>query len=268
MDGNSLQNSPTNNPSDQSHKSDQGSDASHADIGIVCALPIELNTFLNRCERVRKYVGDQFVFRGGRYSGARIAVVESGMGFARARAATEQLLEAHTPGWVLSSGFCGGLLESTKSGDIVVATSICDTHGQQLKVDVSMASQPGLHVGRIVVTDEMVRTVEEKQRLAAESGAVAVDLESLAVAQVCAERSVKFMSVRVVSDDLSEDLPPEVLSIIGDTGTMRLGAALGAVWKRPGSVKDLWRLRERAWAAAERLADFLDGVINQLKPAE
>ncbi len=40
-------------------------DTSHADIGIVCALPIEMGAFLARCERVRKYVGSNFVFRGG-----------------------------------------------------------------------------------------------------------------------------------------------------------------------------------------------------------
>ena len=59
----------------------------HADIGIVCALPIEMGAFLERCEKVKKYSGGEFVFRGGFYDGIRVAVVEAGMGFAQARRA-------------------------------------------------------------------------------------------------------------------------------------------------------------------------------------
>ena len=89
-------------------------------------------------------------------------------------------------------------------------------------------------------------------------------MESLAVAQVCRERGSAFWPYRVVSDDLSNDLPAEVLSIVGPTGTTRLGAALGAIWKRPDSIRDMWHLRQSAHLAAERLATFLDGVVIQL----
>jgi adenosylhomocysteine nucleosidase len=91
-------------------------------------------------------------------------------------------------------------------------------------------------------------------------------MESLAVAEVCRELKRRFLSVRVISDDLETDLPPEVLSVLGSTRTFRAGAALGALWKRPGSIRDLWKLREQAHDAAERLATFLDGVIEQLAP--
>ena len=63
-------------------------DAAHADIGLVCALAIEVNPLLDRCSRVRKYTGGKFTFRGGRYDDIRIAVVQAGMGFANARRAS------------------------------------------------------------------------------------------------------------------------------------------------------------------------------------
>jgi adenosylhomocysteine nucleosidase len=71
----------------------------------------------------------------------------------------------------------------------------------------------------------------------------------------------------VISDDLSADLPPEVLSVVGATGSVRFGAAIGAIFKRSGAMKELWRLREQAHAAAERMATFLDGVVVQLHAA-
>jgi adenosylhomocysteine nucleosidase len=242
------------------------SDSSHADIGIVCALPIELGAFLDRCQRVKKYVGSNFVFRGGRYDNIRIVVVESGTGFARARRATQALIDAHSPKWILSSGFAGALVPSVKIGDIVVADSIVDTHGQSLMIDVAFPADPqrGLHIGRILTSDGIVRLVSEKQQLAAQLGAIAVDMESLAVAQVCREQGVRCLSVRSISDDVSNDLPPEVLSLMGATGTTRFGAALGAIFRRPESVKDMWKLRESAHFAAGRLATFLDGIVIQL----
>ena len=245
-------------------------DLAHADIGIVCALPMELRPFLDRCARVSNYTGGNFTFRGGRYDDIKVAIVESGMGFARARRATQALIDAHTPHWVLASGFCGALQPGVNIGDIVMADSIVDLHGHELKVDIGMRPDPkrGLHVGRIVTSDELVRTVAEKQELGETYQAVAVDMESLAVAQICRETKTRFVCVRAISDDLSEDLPPEVLAIMGSTGSTRLGAAVGAMWKRFGSVKDIWRLRENAAQAADRLATFLDGVVTQLYEAK
>jgi adenosylhomocysteine nucleosidase len=245
-------------------------DLAHADVGMVSALPMELAPFLDRCDKVRKYSGGDFVFRGGRYDEIRIAVVESGMGFAKARRATQALLEAHTPKWVLSCGFAGALQPEMKLGNIVIANSIVDTHGHELSVDVNMPADPskGLYVGRLVTADAMVRTVKEKELIAKMLDAVAVDMESLAVAQICRDQQVRFLAIRVVSDDMSADLPPEVMTLTGSTGTTRLGAAVGAIWKRPGSVKDIWRLREQAHMAATRLATFLDGVVTQLYRAD
>ena len=241
-------------------------DLARADIGIVCSLRIELAAFLDRCEKVKKYTGGDFVFRGGRYDNIRIAVVETGMGYARARRATQALLDAHGPTWVISSGFSGALLPEMEVGNIGMADSIVDTHGHEMTFDLKVTEdrEKGLYVGRILTADQMVRTVEERQRLAEQFNSLAVDMESLAVAQVCRELKKDFLAVRTISDDMSADLPPEVLTVVGATGSLRLGAALGALWKRPGSAKDVLSLRGSAMRAADRLATFLDGIVVQL----
>ncbi len=238
----------------------------HAEIGIVSALPMELAPLREKCSTLKKYTGGTFTFRGGHYDNIRIAFVESGLGYARARNATLSLIEAHTPNWIISCGFSGALLPEMKIGDIVVANGIVDMHGQSILLPVNMSTEgkSTLHVGKILTSDEMIRTVTEKQQLAEKHSVIAVDMESLAVAQVCQEQKKNFMVIRVISDDLSQDLPPEILTILSSTGGMRLGAALGSIWKRPSSIKEMWKLRENATFAAERLAIFLDGVIKQL----
>ncbi|MGD9854508.1 MAG: 5'-methylthioadenosine nucleosidase [Planctomycetaceae bacterium] len=247
-------------------------DPSHADIGVVCALKLEIAPFLERCDRMRKYTGGDFTFRGGLTGPdyeTRVVTVEAGTGPVRAARATQALIDAHTPRWVISAGFSGGLLPDLKIGDLVIGNSIVNAAGEELTVDVRMAADPGRgwHVGRLVMVDEIVRSVVEKQQLAERTGALAVDLESLAVARKCAENHIRFLAVRAISDNLSEDLPPEVLSVFGGSGTLRAGAIAGAVWKRPSSVKDMWRLRERAVTASERLAEFLQLILPKLMDA-
>ena len=68
-------------------------DMAHADIGLVSALKIELDPFLQRCLTPKKYTGGEFTFRGGRYDEARVAIVESGPGFAREDIETGSQLE-------------------------------------------------------------------------------------------------------------------------------------------------------------------------------
>ncbi len=247
-------------------------DPAHADIGIVCALKLEITPYLDRCDRVRKYTGGDFTFRGGLTGpdyDIRVAMVEAGTGPERAARATQALIDAHTPNWVISAGFSGALRSDLKIGDLVIGDSIVDREGDELKIDVRMAAdaERGWHVGRLLMVEEIVRTVAEKQQLAEQTGAMAVDLESLAVARTCAETRTRFIAVRAISDDLSQDLPPEVLSVFGGSGTLRAGAIAGAVWKRPSSVKEMWRLREQAVTASKRLAEFLQMISPTLAEA-
>ncbi len=230
---------------------------------------MELAQFLARCERQRSYVDAGFTFRGGLYDGIRVAVVESGVGMVRAERAARALLATHSPTWVLSAGFAGALQPQLKIGDIVAASELVDDAGHSLQIDLKMPADPARHlyVGKLTTVGNIVRTVSEKHALAEKTGALAVDMETYAVAAVCQEARRKFLAFRVISDDLSADLPPEVLSIFGDTGAVRFGAVIGSLWKRPSSMTDLWRLRQQATEAADHLADFLDGVVKQLYAA-
>lgn len=241
-------------------------DLRRAEIACVAALSIEIAPLLAKCEKLKKYSGGSFTFRGGKYRGLRLAVVETGTGAKRAGEGTLALIDGHSPEWVLSVGFSGALIPEMRPGNIVVADRIVDLHGNSLNIDLKMPEdrENGLYVGTLLMSDSIVRTVGQKQELQQQTGALAVDLESLAVAQACRDSHTKFMAVRVISDDMSADLPPEILSILGSTGNVRWGATLGAVWNRPESVKDLWNLRNAANRAAEHLAAFLDTIFEQL----
>jgi adenosylhomocysteine nucleosidase len=243
-----------------------------ADVGIVTALKLELEPLLQKLDRVKRYSGGDFTFRGGFLRDIRIASVECGAGRNKAERATHALLDAHHPDWVLSIGYAGALTEQLEIGDVIVANRIVPADAPApadkagVKIDIKMPADEarGLYVGRIATAGHIVQTVAEKRRIAEQTGAIAVDMESLAVAETCRERKVRFIAVRAISDDCRSDLPNEVLSVLGGSGSIRAGAIVGALWKRPSCYKDLWQLRQNAHTAAERLSLFLVSMLRQL----
>ena len=245
------------------------------DVGVVAALPIEIGPFLERLRGVRTYADPEGRFRDiveGTLDDRLIALTIAGVGRNPAARGTRRLLGGHRPRWLLSAGFGGALDPSLRRNDVVFANEIIDATRPDLPPLEIVLRPPETTAGasfrsitgRLVTVPAIVRTSAEKAALRARFGADLVDMETAAVAAVCADRNQRFLSIRVVSDQADADLPPEIMSIMGPTGGFRLGATLGALWKRPGSVKDLWALREHANEAAERLAEVLPGIIAGL----
>ena len=235
-----------------------------ADIGVVAALGIEVAPFLARLTNVRKYSGPKFAVVEGELAGRVVVVVLAGAGRQRAQRGAEVLLDGHRPRWMISAGFAGALDPTLRRNDLVLATEVLNLEGRRYAIDLAVPAGQGLRTGSLITVDEIVRSAAEKADLRRRFGADLVDMETSAVAALCGERGVRFLSVRVISDEAGTDLPPEVLAILGRSGGLRLGAAVGAIWKRPASVKDLLALRTHAIAAADHLARFLLGAITRL----
>ena len=237
-----------------------------ADVGLVAALAIEINPFLARLTKVRKYSSEKHAILEGELAGKIVAVIVVGPGRKAANRGTELLLAGHRPSWVVSAGLGGALDPELRRDDLVLGDQVIDPDGNRLAIDVKMRDDPGSRVGTgtIVTADAIVRTAAEKAELRGRTGADVVDMETSAVASVCRERDVRFLAVRAISDEAGIDLPSEIAAIFGRSGGYRVGAALGAIWKRPSSLKDLWALREHAISAADRLARFLPGLIDRL----
>lgn len=237
------------------------------DVGIVAAMSIEVGFLMDRMKRVRKYAGPKHSIIEGECEGKVVALIIAGMGREAARRGAQLLLDGHRPRWILSAGFAGALDPELKRNDIVMASEVIDLDGQRYAIDVGVpqnASGPQIRTGRLLTVDAIVRTAVEKAELRERFGADVVDMESSGVAALCSERSVRFLSIRVVSDEAGVDLPPEVIALMTRSGSYQVGAALRAIWKRPSSLKDFWALHEHAQEAADRLATITVGAIAEL----
>ncbi len=238
-----------------------------ADIGFVAALSIEVGFLLDRLGKVRKYAGPGHTIIEGEAAGKVVALVVTGPGRAAARSGARLLLDGHRPRWLVSAGFAGALDPALARYDIVMAREVLDREGQRFAIDVEVSAEgdrPRVRSGRLLTVDQIVRTAAEKAELRREFGADLVDMETSAVAALCSARSVRFLSIRVISDEAEVDLPPEVVALLSRSGSYRVGAALRALWNRPSSLKDFWALHEHAQEAADRLARFAVGAIERL----
>ncbi|WP_169976001.1 phosphorylase family protein [Tautonia rosea] len=247
-----------------------------ADVGIVIALPIEADPIVELLHEIRTYSdpegSNRAVTEGVLGGNTVVTLIVSGVGRSLATRGAKRLIGGHRPKWLLSVGFCGALDPDLKRNDVFFPTEIVDANRPDdppltipfTPPESSPSSKIRISSGRLLTASKIVRTAAEKATLRDRFSADVVDMETAAVASLCADRSQRFLAVRVVSDEANTDLPPEVLTVMGPTGGFRLGATLGALMKRPSSVKDLWTLREHAIEASDRLAEVLPGIIAQL----
>ena len=243
----------------------------HCDVLVATALPVESGGLVDKLADVVSLTGDGFTERFGTLGETSIGIVETGTGQKRASAAVSEVIATRQPQWVVSTGFAGGLHEELRRGHFLMADSIAhEASDQTLSVGLTMdkgslAASPGVHAGRLLTVDRLVRSPQEKRTLGEQHGALACDMESFAIAQACVDRKVKFLSVRIISDEVDEALPPELARLLDQkTTAAQLGAAAAALWNRPSSAKDMWKLKEDALAAGDRLGRFLVGVVKQL----
>ena len=160
-----------------------------------------------------------------RRSGVR-DVTRSGIGKAdAARAATEMILNEH-PDCIINSGCAGGLAPSVNVGDIVLGAQVAyhdvwcgegnlrgqvqglpqrfDADPDLLAAARSLQTDNPLHCGLICTGDQFISTVEEDERIRGlYPDALACDMESAAIAQVCLHYGVPFLSFRIISDTRS-----------------------------------------------------------------
>ena len=239
-------------------------------VGIVYALALEAASFEARLGGAISIQAAGFTARQGGLNGRGIVVMHSGVGRKNAADATTALILGHRPQWIISAGLAGGLYPDVKRGDIVMPDAVLGEDGRRLAIDLQisreeLAANRGLHVGPVLTVDHVVFKAAKKRSLGQQHGAVAVDMETLGVAEVCSREKQRFLAVRVVSDAVDEELPSDIERLVTrKTLVRRLGATAGTILRRPSFVKDLWRFRETAHACSQRLAEFLVGVIEQL----
>lgn len=177
-----------------------------------------------------------------KHAGGRWALVANGPG---SRLVTEALRERRNVEGIVSTGFCGALDPALRVGDIVVS-------GEPVR------SRRRFVQGELLSVDRVAVSAAEKRELRERTGAVAVEMESAAVAAKAREWGVPFRCVKVVSDAASDDLPLDFNLYRDAAGRFsRTRIALAAMLRPFTVMPGLLRLDRNCRTAAEKLGEFL-----------
>jgi len=220
-------------------------------VGVVCALAAEarhLGPATRRHESLTPLA-----------DGTLLAV--SGMGRAAAARSARALVEAGATALV-SWGMAGGLDPALAAGTIFLPSEVVSPEGVSVttardwreRLGAALAPQQPLTQGRLLTGSKAVGSLAEKASLFRDLKAVAVDMESLAVAEVAQSRELPFIAVRVIVDSASDALPQAVTAAADSEGHLQIWRLMGALARTPADLAPLIRLARRYRVANRSLA--------------
>jgi adenosylhomocysteine nucleosidase len=186
-------------------------------------------------------------------------VAVSGMGCAAAASAAQILIDAGATALV-SWGMAGGLDPRLQAGTICLpgivisrsgATFATDHHWREL-VAAAIAAPRVVVNGKLLTVARAIEDIPGKSAAFRETGAVAVDMESVAVADVAAGCGVPFIAVRVIVDT-ADDALPSAVSAASNAGQVSIRRLLQGLMRSPSELVPLLRLAQRYRTATRAL---------------
>ena len=204
-------------------------------------------------------------------NGRDLLLVRTGMGPDNAEAAARHLFSEVPVGAALSVGVAAGLSPQLRRGDLIVGDRVilqrsqgqaresfpCDSELQEWAQSVIIRSGYRYLLGSIVTVERILKTAEQKRTLAAESGAIAVDMESAAVASAASAHGVPFLAIRGILDPLHEDLKIAFDQFLDGQGEPRPLLLIRFLLSHPFAFPALIGLGLRTRALCARLGHLL-----------
>ena len=227
-------------------------------IGILCAMDQEVAALYEMIQQPEITEISGYRFAAGRLAGKDVVVAKCGVGKVNAAICAQTMLLTYHPELVMNSGVAGSLSEKLRICDVAVGQDIvqhdidttacgdelalvpeldrvylpCD--GETARVICRAAEKVGVHAlpARIASGDQFVSSPEKKRWIVEHFWAMACEMESGAIAQVCCRSGVKCAVIRAISDSTDGEHAMEFekfLQIAADQSVKVLLEALKAL---------------------------------------
>jgi len=218
-------------------------------VGIVAALEAEariLDSARSRTDKVRVLP-----------DGTLLAV--SGVGLAPAERAAQALVGAGATA-LASWGMAGGLDPTLRAGTIFLPSDVLCSDGRQFstasewreRLGMALAAQHPIASGKLFSCAHTIESIADKALAFSTTGALAVDMESAAIAAIAARHKLPFIAVRVIVDTAGDALPHAVVAATR-SGRLRVWCLIASLACAPGELAALWRIARRYRAATRAL---------------
>lgn len=207
-------------------------------VGLLAPMSSERRAVV-RAGRLRRDGRGAGALWRGRTGGVALVAGQLGVGPDVAARTTARFLDRVAVTCVLVVGVAGGVDDDVPIGTVVVPAIATDARTGTDHHATSLGT--GRPAGRVVTGAELLTPANLKTFR--RRGALAVDMETAAVAAVCEERGLPWAAFRAVSDRPSDGLVDDaVLALLRPDGSADLGAVLRYVATGPRRLPGLVRM--------------------------
>jgi nucleoside phosphorylase len=230
-------------------------------IAVTFALPAESSEFLRRLSNQSRIIRNGVRIIRGNIDDREIQVLHTGVGESVCRERVGKFLPDQQFDLLISSGFAGALNHQLQIGDLLLAKNFSTV---DLNEKRSFSTLP-IHSADLLTASALIDSSEERNNVARESGAAAVDMETEFIARACAARGVPLLSLRVITDTPREPFPAPA-KVLFDIAKQRIDLAKLTKFflTHPNRIPSLVQFARRTDQARKALADALVEVVQNL----
>lgn len=250
-------------------------------IAVFFALSQEVASLKPHVNILKKIRYAHAVFYQAEFCGFPITLVQTGVG-KKVSDIIHQLSKYFRIQFMISSGFAGSVNPRVGVGDLVIgkhvlsslsevsekevridATLPCDASAVELAVKLGSTDSLQWHCGDILSVDKIIRQSSLKKHIGIQTSAIAVDMESFAIAERANAMGIPFVVVRAISDGADEDM--EICeNMVTQGGRVNISATARYLLNKPQRIPYLNRLRKQTRLAANTLSAFFPNFIAQI----
>ena len=189
-------------------------------VAVIAAMDMEIRLLEEQLMAEQVYEEAGQVLRHGVIGGCDVVLVTCGVGPVNAALVTQLVCTVFKPEVLINTGIAGALDPHLQQLDLVAGTDACYHDVGEENLDlytrgyrrfrsdrrlldlVQEACPPGatLRLGGLASGNNFIASGSDKDRIYREIGALAVDMESAAIAQTAVLNAVPMLSLRAVSD--------------------------------------------------------------------
>ena len=211
------------------------------DIGIIGAMQPEVEALMDALSGKAIESVSGIDFYTGKIGEKSVAIAKCGIGKVFAAICAEVMILKYSPDLLVNTGVGGALASDLKTGDIVIADTLCqhdmdtspigdpkglvsginmiyfDADKRAGEILLASAKELGLNarLGRIATGDKFIASSADKDKIVSDFSADACEMEGCAIAQTAFVNGTPFAVVRAISDSADGEATMDYPTFLG-----------------------------------------------------
>jgi len=222
-------------------------------LGIIAALPAEAKCF----HTMKINLKSPFEIKRS------IFLCISGIGYKSSLNAAKELINLNVDA-IISWGIAGATCDLVNTGDIILAKSVKNhknIYSTSVKwrkkiIDHFKDSSINILSEDIVSAEEICNTPIKKMELFKKTKAVAIDMESVAIAEVSMKNNLDFIAIRAIADNATLNIPDVVVKNIDNYGHIKMMKLIASCMLYPSQINQIFLLAKSYKKALKSLENF------------